>query len=315
MRQLRRHPGLAVIGQNRILLIHLAAMDDLPPLHTLPAFEAAARLGSFLAAAEVLHLTPSAISHRIRQLEAHLGHAVFERRHRAIVLTAAGRRYLAVVRDALLRLDEASAAMRTPQRERLRISAAPALGSKWLVSRVAQYQAAHPAIEFTLGTATSLGPLLNGEADIGLRYGEEEWPGLLAWKLFEEKVFPVCCPALVGDLHIPEDLDGKRLLRHPLLSWQRWFAAAGLSRPEPSGGPLYEDALLMLEGAVVGHGIALMAGSLAAPYVADGRLVRPFPQDCPDRSFYVVAPSAIQDRPAAMAFIRWLVRGAHEGAG
>jgi LysR family glycine cleavage system transcriptional activator len=287
-------------------------MRDLPPLHTLPAFEAAARLGSFQAAAEALHLTPSAISHRIRQLEMHVGQDLFERRHRSIVLTATGRRYLAVVRDALLRLDEASAVLRAPLRERLRISAAPALGSKWLVSRVAEYQATHPAIEFSLATATGLGPLLNGEADIGLRYGEEEWPGLLAWKLFEERVFPVCNPELARDLHQPADLDSKRLLRHPLLSWQRWFAAAGLNRPEPATGPWYEDALLMLEGATVGHGIALMAGSLAAPYVADGRLVRPFTADCADRSFYVVAPPAIQDRPAAMAFIRWLVRGAHD---
>jgi LysR family glycine cleavage system transcriptional activator len=57
-----------------------------------------------------------------------------------------------------------------------------------------------------------------------------------------------------------------------------------------------------------------MAGSLAAPYLADGRLVRPFSADCPDRSFYVVAPPAIQERPVAMSFIRWLVRGAHDMA-
>ncbi|HXE37669.1 MAG TPA: LysR substrate-binding domain-containing protein [Azonexus sp.] len=287
-------------------------MRDLPPLHTLPAFEAAARLGSFLAAAEALHLTPSAISHRIRLLEEHLGQPLFERRHRAVVLTASGRRYLAVVRDTLLRLDEASGLLRAPQRERLRISAAPALASKWLVGRVAAYQEAHPDIEFTLGTATGLAPLLAGEADIGLRYGEEEWPGLLAWKLFEERVFPVCSPALAAGLSSPQDLDGVRLLRHPLLSWQRWFAAAGVSHPEPSTGPLYEDALLMLEAAVAGHGVALMAGSLAAPDLAEGRLVRPFAQDCADRCFYVVAPPAIQERPAALTFIRWLVRGAHD---
>jgi len=287
-------------------------MRDLPPLHTLPAFEAAARLGSFLAAAEALHLTPSAISHRIRLLEEHLGQALFERRHRAVVLTPVGRRFLAVARDCLLRLDEASAALRAPQQERLRISAAPALGSKWLVGRVAAYQALYPDLEFALATATGLGPLLAGEADIGLRYGEEEWPGLLAWKLFEERVYPVCSPELAGALAAPADLDRVRLLRHPLLSWQRWFAAVGLSRPEPATGALYEDALLMLEGAVAGHGAALMAGSLAAPYIADGRLVRPFAGDCPDRSFYVVAPPSIQDRPAAMAFIRWLVRSAHD---
>lgn len=282
-------------------------MRDLPPLHSLPAFEAAARLGSFLAAAEALHLTPSAISHRIRVLEEHLGQPLFERRHRAVVLTPAGRRFLAVVRDSLLRLDEASALLRAPQRERLRLSAAPALGSQWLVGRIAAYQEKFPDLEFVIGSATGLGPLLAGEADIGLRYGEEEWPGLQAWKLFEERIFPVCCPTLARHLDTAADLDRQRLLRHPLLSWQRWFAAAGLQRDEPACGPLYEDARLMLEGAVAGHGVALMAGSLAAPYVADGRLVRPFAVDCPDRSFYVVAPPAIQERPAAMAFIRWLV--------
>ncbi len=283
-------------------------MHDLPPLHALPAFEAAARLGSFQAAAATLHLTPSAISHRIRQLEAHLGQDLFERRHRAIVLTATGRRYLAVVRDALVRLDEASAVLRAPRRERLRISVAPALGSKWLVSRIAQYQEAHPDVEFSLSTTTGLGPLLNGEADIGLRYGEEEWPGLLAWKLFEERVFPVCSPALSSGLKSPVDLDRVRLLRHPLLSWQRWFAVAGLDRPEPATGPIYEDALLMLEGAVAGHGVALMATTLAQPYLDAGQLVRPFVEDCPDRSFYVVAPPAAQDKPAVVAFIRWLQR-------
>lgn len=283
-------------------------MRDLPPLHTLPAFEAAARLGSFLAAATALHLTPSAISHRIKQLEEHLGQPLFERRHRAVVLTAAGRRYLAVVREALLRLDEASAVLRAPRRERLRISAAPALGSKWLVARVAEYQQGHPDLEFTLGTATGLGPLLNGEADIGLRYGEEEWPGLLAWKLFEERVFPVCSPTLAANLQTPTDLDGVRLLRHPLLSWSRWFAAAGLRRPEPASGPTYEDALLMLEAAVAGHGVALMAATLAQPYLDEGRLVRPFAEDCPDRSFYIVAPPAVQEKPAIMDFIRWLLR-------
>ena len=271
-------------------------MHDLPPLHTLPAFESAARLGSFLAAAEALHLTPSAISHRIKQLEEHLGQPLFERRHRA------------VVREALLRLDEASAVLRAPSRERLRISAAPALGSKWLVARVAEYQQRHPDLEFTLGTATGLGPLLNGEADLGLRYGEEEWPGLLAWKLFEERVFPVCSPALVAGLQTPADLDYVRLLRHPLLSWSRWFAAAGLRRPEPASGPTYEDALLMLEAAVAGHGVALMAATLAQPYLDEGRLVRPFAEDCPDRSFYIVAPPAVQEKPAIMDFIRWLLR-------
>lgn len=285
-------------------------MRNLPPLHTLPAFEAAARLGSFQAAAAALHLTPSAVSHRIRLLEGFLGRSLFERGHRSVALTPDGRRYLVVVRDALLRLDEAGEGMRAERRECLRLSAAPALGSKWLVAQVAEYQELHPEIEFSLATATGLGPLLAGEADLGLRYGEEEWPGLLAWKLFEERLFPVCNAALAAQLRMPADLDRMRLLRHPLLSWRRWFAAAGLDRAEPQDGPRYEDALLMLEAAVAGHGVALTVGTLAASYLAEGRLHRPFAADCPDRSFYVVAPPGIQERRVAMEFVRWLVRAA-----
>lgn len=283
-------------------------MRDLPPLHTLTAFEAAARLGSFQAAAEILHLTPSAVSHRIRLLEAFVGHDLFERRHRRVMLTEIGRRYLGAVRDALLRLDEAGAVLRSGRGGPLRLSVAPALGSKWLVRCVAEYQELHPEIEFSLSTGTGLGPVLAGEVDLGLRYGEEEWPGLLAWKLFEERVFPVCSPVLAKRLQQPLDLDRVRLLRHPLLSWQRWFAAADLVRDEPSDGPYYEDALLMLEAAVAGHGVALMATTLAASYLKSGVLSRPFTVECPDRSFYIVALPGIRQRTSAMAFIRWLLR-------
>lgn len=287
-------------------------MRDLPPLHTLTAFEAAARLGSFQAAAEALHLTPSAVSHRIRLLETFVGHDLFERRHRRVVLTEVGRRYLGTVRDALLRLDEAGAALRSGRCGPLRLSVAPALGSKWLVRCVAEYQELHPEIEFSLSTGTGLGPVLAGEVDLGLRYGEEEWPGLLAWKLFEERVFPVCSPVLAERMRLPADLDRVRLLRHPLLSWRRWFAVAGLMRDEPSDGPYYEDALLMLEAAVAGHGVALMAATLAASYLKEGVLVRPFAAECPDRSFYVVALPGIRQRAPAMAFIRWLLREARQ---
>ena len=288
----------------------------LPPLHTLTAFEAAARLGGFQQAAGHLHLTPSAVSHRIRQLEEFLGKPLFERRHRSVALTAEGRRYYAAVHDALGRLGDITEALRDTPRKVLRLSVAPALGSKWLVGRLTAYQEAHPEIDFELATATGLGPLLAGEADVGLRYGEEEWPGLEAWKLFSEVVIPVCSPAYrdrLAGLPDPAALDQARLLRHPLLSWPHWFATAGLSRAEPPG-PRYEDALLMLEATAAGQGVALMTTTLAAPYLAAGSLVQPVPVSYPDRAFYVVAPRSAQEKPWVTAFIRWLVRtGRGEG--
>lgn len=286
--------------------------QNLPPLHTLHAFEAAARLGGFRQAAEVLHLTPSAISHRIRLLEDNLGKALFERRHRQVVLTAAGQRYYSAVHDILQHLQEASESLRDAPRQAIRLSVAPAIGSKWLISRLTDYQEARPAIEFELSTSTGLGPLLSGEADLGLRYGKEEWPGLEAWKLFDERLIPVCSPAYaerLPGLPATSGLAAARLLRHPLLSWSDWFAAAGLPISE-SSGPHYQDALLMLEAAVAGQGVALMTTTLATPYLASGALLQPVPLSIPGQAFYAVAPRAPRHKPWIGDFIRWLVRRA-----
>lgn len=286
----------------------------LPPLHTLAAFEAAARLGGFQQAAASLNLTPSAVSHRIRQLEEYLGKPLFERRHRGVALTADGQRYYATVHDALQRLADVTEALRETPRKLLRLSAAPAVGSKWLVGRLTRYQEAHPEVEFELSTGTGLAPLLAGEADLGLRYGDEEWPGLDAWKLFDETVIVVCSPGYADRLNglpDPGALATARLLRHPLLSWRQWFAAAGPERPEPAG-PRYDDALLMLEAAAAGQGIALMTSTLAAPYLAGGTLVQPVAQTCPGQGFYAVAPRSAQEKPWVMDFIRWLIRSARD---
>ena len=288
----------------------------LPPLPDLLAFETAARLGGFQQAAEALHLTPSAVSHRIRKLEANLGTPLFERKHRGVALTTAGQRYYQAVHDALLRLADASEALRPTPGHTVRVSVAPAIGGKWLVSRLTAYQEAHPQIEFELTSSTSLGPLLAGEADLALRYGEEEWPGMEAWRLFEESVIPVCSQAYAAKLAAerpalpnPAALDHARLLRHPLLSWQQWFAAAGLQRPEPAG-PRYDDALLMLEAAAAGQGVALMTASLADSYFSSGTLLQPVPIAAPGQAFYVVAPRSVHDKPWLMDFIRWLLHRA-----
>ena len=284
----------------------------LPPFHTLTAFEAAARLGGFRQAAESLYRTPSSISHSIRELEAHLGKALFVRRHRGVTLTADGQRYYAVVHDALQRLLDATEALCETERHTLRLSVAPAIGGKWLVGRLDAYRSAHPDIEFELATATDLGPLLSGEADLGLRYGEEDWPGLEAWKLFDETLVAVCSPAFrtgLGEAPAIAALPGDRLLRHPLLSWAKWFAAAGLAGPE-AAGPLYKDGLLMLEATAAGQGVALMTHTLAVPYLQSGSLVQLSPFACPDRAFYAVAARDAAAKPWVAEFIRWLARTA-----
>src|SRR5690554_3336996 len=116
----------------------------LPPLHALAAFEAAARHKSFSKAADELSLTHSAVSHRIRQLEASVDAKLFLRLNRSVLLTPAGEAFLGTVRETLEKLQSASASLSETPRARLVVSAAPAMANNWLAHRIADFQAKHP---------------------------------------------------------------------------------------------------------------------------------------------------------------------------
>lgn len=283
----------------------------LPPLHDLIAFEAAARLASFLKASEELHLTQSAVSHRIKSLEEFLGVPLFIRINRNIALTSHGERYLADVRDTLARLEAATARLTGGARQTLRISVAPALGAKWLVGKLASFQRAHPEVDLAVSSSYDIDLLRRGEADLGIRYGSEDWGGLKALKLADETVFPVASPAYVesiGGLKQPADLRRATLLRHPLLFWQPWFEAAGLDWPEPISGPVYDDAMLMYEAAAAGHGVALTPKTLFDGH--NPALMQPFPLELRDRAYYIVLAPEAAERPLTRLFTDWLLDAA-----
>jgi LysR family glycine cleavage system transcriptional activator len=288
-----------------------ARMLRLPPLHDLIAFEAAARLASFLKASEELHLTQSAVSHRIKSLEEFLGVPLFIRINRNIALTSAGERYLADVRDTLARLEAATERLTGGERKTLRISVAPALGAKWLVGKLASFQRAHPEIDLAVSSSYDIEVVRRGEADLGIRYGSEDWGGLKALKLADETVFPIASPAYIesiGGLAAPADLRRATLLRHPLLFWKPWFEAAGLNWPEPISGPSYEDAMMMYEAAAAGHGVAPTPKTL---FDTQGTaLVQPFALELPDRAYYIVLAPEAAEKPLPRLFTDWLLQAA-----
>ncbi len=284
-------------------------MRRLPPLPALIAFEAAARLGSFLRAGEELSITPSAVSHRIKALERWLGSSLFLRRPRAIALTPEGAGYLADVSRALQSIEQASQRLAADSGTPLRVSVAPALGAKWLAPQLPSFQAAHPQIELRLSTATSLEPVVRGEADLAIRYGRPPWPGLASRKLREETLVTVCRPGFAVNgraLATPDDLRHAALLRHPLLDWAGWFAAAGIDDPPTARGAQFDDAMMMLEAAAAGAGVALIAASLAAPYLAAGTLLEPFGIRSPGKAYYAVASRENLQWPEVQLLVRWL---------
>ncbi|MFF7710900.1 LysR substrate-binding domain-containing protein [Pseudomonas sp. NPDC007930] len=286
-------------------------MAHLPSIATLRAFEAAARLNSFSRAAHELCVTHSAISHRIRELEAQVGEPLFTRRGNAMEPTAAAGRYLGAVRQALALL---SAAFATGAAQgaacTLRIAVLPSLASHWLVARLAQFQALHPNIAITLEARLEIVPLGPPHAHAAIRHGHGEWPGAQATKLLEEAAFPVCTPAYRDSLNIrtPADLARCTLLRHSWSPWTPWFNQAQLDLPEPTASAVYTDAGLLLDIALAGHGVLLGRSLLVADALASGRLVRLFDTAVPVAGAYwfVVPRVGGQHVEQCQVFGEWL---------
>jgi LysR family glycine cleavage system transcriptional activator len=212
----------------------------LPSLNALKAFEATARSESVTRAAEELCVTQGAVSQQVKALEAALGINLFLRERQRLVITEAGREYLAVVRDALDRI--AVGTERLVQRQTsgvLTVSTSPDFAAKWLVHRLDQFAEANPDIDLRVSAAMHHVDFAREEVDLAVRHGDGNWAGLVVVRLCSEQLFPVCSPKLVSKRNrITKASD---LLKFPLLrlddwqTWSRWFEAAGVTDPVAHG--------------------------------------------------------------------------------
>jgi LysR family glycine cleavage system transcriptional activator len=295
---------------------------DLPPLNGLRAFEAAARHLSFTRAAAELNVTQTAISHTIRRLEEQLGVRLFIRRNRALLLTREAQSYVPAVRAAFEDLRQATARLQRPERDGLlTVSTTASLAAKWLVSRVASFQDANPAIEVRITTSANLVDFQREAIDMAVRYGRGVWPGLRAQWLMAEDIFPVCSPALLTGPHplrTPADLADQTLL-HATASredWQLWLTAAGLPvELAKRRGLSFDQTFMAIQAAMDGRGVALGRTPFVEDDIAAGRLVVPFDVVLPaDAGFYVVAPQETADTPKIALFREWLLASVTPGS-
>lgn len=284
----------------------------LPPLNALKAFEAAARSESCTRAAEELCVTQGAVSQQVRALETALGIKLFIRERQRLVITEAGREYLAVVRDALDRI--AVGTERLVQRQTsgvLTVSTSPDFAAKWLVHRLDQFVEAHPDVDLRVSATLHHVDFAREDVDIAVRHGDGNWPGLDVVRLCSEQLFPVCSPKLVsGRNRITQASD---LLKFPLLrlddwkTWSRWFDAAGVADPV-ARGPVLNRASMLIDAAVNGQGIALARSVLAAWDLISGRLVKPIDVSLRvSKTYWIVCPKATSALPKIMTFRGWLL--------
>lgn len=284
----------------------------LPPLHSLRAFEAAGRHLSFGRAAEELLLTPGAISHHVRRLEAELGTALFVRTSRAVQLTAAGVSYLDTVRQSLDLLAQGTEAIRMPRRDFLRISLLSSFATNWLLARLPRFEAAHPGIEVVFEPTTRHADFASDPVDLAIRYGPGGWPGVEARMFLLERLAPVCAPALLR--RGPPITAAADVLAHPCLlsfakepfEWLAWAAASGIDW----GGArtrMLHDYNIVLEAALAGQGVAMGRRTLMGDRMRRGGLVEPLGPAIPlgGIGHWLVSPPGGM-RPAAAAFAGWI---------
>ncbi|TGD99382.1 transcriptional regulator GcvA [Methylobacterium nonmethylotrophicum] len=287
----------------------------LPPLNALRAFEAAARLGSFKAAADELGVTHGAVSQQVRGLEAWLQARLFERHNRRVVLTPAACTYLAEVGPALDRIAAATAQYGHEAQGVLRVNAPATFALRWLVPRLARFRAQHPAIQVRLETANQPLEALPAPYDVVIRGGPDTFYGFTARPFLSEQRLPVCSPGLRERVPLDtlQDLSRHTLLHSASLPrlWDDWLAAAGIPGLAPAAALTLDHFYLTLQAALDGIGLAMGPTALIADDLAAGRLVAPFPGPrLPARTYCTYVREGRAETVAA--FLAW-IEG--EGAG
>lgn len=292
----------------------------LPSLDLLRGFETAARLLSFTRAGEELHLTQSAVSRQMKELETQLGAALFERRHRALALTQAGQQFYPVAAQVLAMMRTATDRLRAAAGNRsLYVSTTAGFASLWLIPRLAGFARTHPAVDVRISADVRLQDLERDGVDVAIRYCPPALAGHDAVRLsFGERVFPVCSPRLLADKKRPlreaSDLSRHVLLhvddpegRWPWLHWRVWLEVAGLADLRSAGNLRFSGYDQVIPAALAGHGVAMGRTPLVTEALASGELVAPSQSVAQtERAYFAKVARNALTRPEVVDFIDWL---------
>lgn len=285
----------------------------IPPLKSLRAFEAAGRHLSFTRAADELFVTQAAVSHQIKTLEEFLGLPLFIRRNRKLLLTDEGQNYWPKIRDIFENLTSATEQIKYQLAGGpLTVSVIPTFATSWLIPRLSKFNRIYPEIEVRLKASDEKVDFLREDVDVAIYYETGNYPGLHSVTLLNERLTPLCAPALLeGNIPLskPKDLKQHNLL-HDFNTgdWQRWLKAAGVIGIDLSHGSVFSHTSMVLQAAIFGQGIAMGHLVLSQADILSGRLVQPFELTMEsDMSYDVVCPIESAQRPKVKAFIDWLL--------
>jgi len=304
---------------------------SLPPLDFLRGFEAAARHLSFTRAAEELFLTQSAVSRQIQALEEFVGVPLFERRHRALVLTEAGQSLLRTVAPMLEQLGEATRRLREMRTGHvLTVTTTVSFASMWLVPRLSRFRKEHPRVDVRVSATTQMIDLEREGYDLAIRDCPESNAPPGAIHLVGEHLAPVCSAEYAREskaarrpLASPADLQHHTLLylhdptgKWPWISWAGWFESMGVQGIQPAGSLTFGQYDQVMQAALLGQGIALGRTGILGDALRTRKLIALFGRRQQlARAFYVVLAQGARARPGVDAFVNWMKREISEDAG
>lgn len=303
----------------------MADRRELPPLDLLLGFEAAARHLSFTKAAAELFLTQSAVSRQVQALEEALGVPLFQRKHRALLLTDEGQMLLKSTSAMLESMRELTRKIRGSNvPTALSVTTIVSFASLWLIRRLPKFREANPCVDVRISADNQLVDLTRDRIDVAIRYCAPEAAPKGSIKLFGEEVMPVCSPQLLRDkkrpLKTPQDLRHHVLLhdeyspREAWLHWDTWLTAHGVVGLDRAGDVGFSHYDQMIQAAAEGQGVALGRWPLLSNLIKRGQLVAPFDPGTlhgeppkSTRAFFVFCEPRSASRPEVKAFVDWLI--------
>ncbi|MDK9771901.1 LysR substrate-binding domain-containing protein [Vibrio sp. B181a] len=287
-------------------------MQNLPPLNSLKAFEATARLQSFTKAAEELNVTRAAVSQQVKSLEAYLDATLFERNGAQLNLTQAAHEYLPVVSHVFQSLSAATQHLFSRQQQaQLTLHVAHSFCSQWLMPRLADFHRQHPKISFKVSTTANAMPSNSDIADVEIINGYGEWQSQKATQLTRENWIVVASP---GFLHLNPVRDLADLTRLPKLAtggyqetWQCWLEQQGYQGTSIKLTGEFEHSLLAIEAAVNQLGVLLVRDLLVEDHLQQGTLVKVGEWSMPSRgAHYMIIRD--EEKPHVKAFVDWIMQ-------
>ncbi|ALU45860.1 LysR substrate-binding domain-containing protein [Pseudoalteromonas rubra] len=283
----------------------------LPSLSSLRTFITAAQLESFSATAKTLHITPSAVSHQIKQLEERLNCRLFERVDNKVYLSEDGQRYYQQVNSALELIEQSSQSLfDKSQQKQISLSCVPLFATRWLIPKLSHFNQSHPGWQLNIHTSTQALDLDSAKIDVAIRRGAGSWKGLDSVLLYQENLTPVCHPEFVTSALSLDNLSSAVLLHNEnvLSEWEEWFLSVTKKKYSLDVIFQFQNTSQIIEACLEGAGFALIDPLFVKELLQTGKLCTPFTISAPSkRDYYLVYEAKKAQDDKVSLFKSWIL--------